>query len=160
VTNVVSMIKPQKDRGYLGQEQALLVVQDSGGVSYVGGRGYFDFIQLSRDGIIKKALMNLSQQLSFSLAEVARILHISERTLQRYGDDEKLSADTSERAILLSQLYQHGTQVFGDLENFKEWMRTPLPAFNYQPPISLLDTTFGFQLIQDELGKIAHGIFA
>jgi putative toxin-antitoxin system antitoxin component (TIGR02293 family) len=160
VTNVVSMIKPQKDRGYLGQEQALLVVQDSGGVSYVGGRGYFEFIQLSRDGIIKKALMNLSQQLSFSLAEVARILHISERTLQRYGDDEKLSADTSERAILLSQLYQHGTLVFGDLENFKEWMRTPLPAFNYQPPISLLDTTFGFQLIQDELGKIAHGIFA
>lgn len=160
MTNVVSMIKPQKDRGYLGQEQALLVVQDSGGVSYVSGRGYFEFIQLSRDGIIKKALMNLSQQLSFSLAEVARILHISERTLQRYGDDEKLSADTSERAILLSQLYQHGTQVFGDLENFKEWMRTPLPAFNYQPPISLLDTTFGFQLIQDELGKIAHGIFA
>jgi len=160
VTNVVSMIKPQKDRGYLGQEQALLVVQDSGGVSYVSGRGYFDFIQLSRDGIIKKALMNLSQQLSFSLSEIARILHISERTLQRYGDDEKLSADTSERAILLSQLYQHGTQVFGDLENFKEWMRTPLPAFNYQPPISLLDTTFGFQLIQDELGKIAHGIFA
>lgn len=160
MTNVVSMIKPQKDRGYLGQEQALLVVQDSGGVSYVSGRGYFDFIQLSRDGIIKKALMNLSQQLSFSLSEIARILHISERTLQRYGDDEKLSADTSERAILLSQLYQHGTQVFGDLENFKEWMRTPLPAFNYQPPISLLDTTFGFQLIQDELGKIAHGIFA
>lgn len=160
MTNVVSMIKPQNNRDYLGQEQALLVVQDSGGVSYVGGRGYFEFIQLSRDGIIKKALMNLSQQLSFSLAEVARILHISERTLQRYGDDEKLSADTSERAILLSQLYQHGTLVFGDLENFKEWMRTPLPAFNYQPPISLLDTTFGFQLIQDELGKIAHGIFA
>lgn len=158
MTNVVGMIKPQKNREYLGQEQALLV--DSSGVSYVSGRGYFDFIQLSRDGIIKKALMNLSQQLSFSLAEVARILHISERTLQRYGDDEKLSADTSERAILLSQLYQHGTQVFGDLENFKEWMRTPLPAFNYQPPISLLDTTFGFQLIQDELGKIAHGIFA
>ncbi len=160
MTNVVNMIKPQKDRGYHGQEQALMVVQDSGGVSYVSGRGYFEFIQLSRDGIIKKALMNLSQQLSFSLTEVARILHISERTLQRYGDDEKLSADTSERAILLSQLYQHGTQVFGDLENFKEWMRTPLPAFNYQPPISLLDTTFGFQLIQDELGKIAHGIFA
>jgi putative toxin-antitoxin system antitoxin component (TIGR02293 family) len=153
------MMKPHNNRDYHRQEQALLVVQESS-VSYAGGRGYFDFIQLSRDGIIKKALMNLSQQLSFSLSEIARILHISERTLQRYADDEKLSADTSERAILLSQLYQHGTLVFGDLENFKEWMRTPLPAFNYQPPISLLDTTFGFQLIQDELGKIAHGIFA
>ncbi|GAA0523111.1 type II RES/Xre toxin-antitoxin system antitoxin [Chitinophaga japonensis] len=148
-----------KNREYHVQEQTLLVVQESA-MPYGVGRGYFDFIQLSREGVIKKALMNLSQQLSFSLSEVARILHISERTLQRYADDEKLSADTSERAILLSQLYQHGTQVFGDLENFKEWMRTPLPAFNYQPPISLLDTTFGFQLIQDELGKIAHGIFA
>jgi len=148
-----------KNREYHVQEQALLVIQESA-MPYGVGRGYFDFIQLSREGIIKKALMNLSQQLSFSLSEIARVLHISERTLQRYADDEKLSADTSERAILLSQLYQHGTQVFGDLENFKEWMRTPLPAFNYQPPISLLDTTFGFQLIQDELGKIAHGIFA
>ncbi|WP_188316230.1 type II RES/Xre toxin-antitoxin system antitoxin [Chitinophaga agrisoli] len=153
-------MKPQKNSEYRVQEHALMVVQESGGASYVVGRGYFEFIQLSRDGIIKKALMNLSQQLSFSLTEIARVLHVSERTLQRYADDEKLSADTSERAILLSQLYQHGTLVFGDLENFKEWMRTPLPAFNYQPPISLLDTTFGFQLIEDELGKIAHGIFA
>ncbi|HEY8918334.1 MAG TPA: antitoxin Xre/MbcA/ParS toxin-binding domain-containing protein [Chitinophaga sp.] len=152
-------MKPHKNIEYQVQEHTLMVVQEAA-VPYGAGRGYFEFIQLSRDGIIKKALMNLSQQLSFSLSEVARVLHISERTLQRYADDEKLSADTSERAILLSQLYQHGTFVFGDLENFKEWMRTPLPAFNYQPPISLLDTTFGFQLIEDELGKIAHGIFA
>jgi len=152
-------MKPQKNIEYQIQEQTLMVVQEAA-VPYGAGRGHFEFIQLSRNGIIKKALMNLSQQLSFSLSEVARVLHISERTLQRYADDEKLSADTSERAILLSQLYQHGTLVFGDLENFKEWMRTPLPAFNYQSPISLLDTTFGFQLIEDELGKIAHGIFA
>ncbi len=46
------------------------------------------------------------------------MVHVSERTLQRYADDEKLSADTSERAILLSQLYQRGTEVFGQLENF------------------------------------------
>lgn len=136
-----------------------MVVKEAA-VPYGKGQGYYEYIQLSRDGILKKALMNLSQQISFSLSEIARVLHISERTLQRYSDDEKLSADTSERAILLSQLYQHGTSVFGDLENFKDWMRTPLPAFNYQPPISLLDTTFGFQLIEDELGKIAHGIFA
>ncbi|UCJ07747.1 DUF2384 domain-containing protein [Chitinophaga pendula] len=152
-------MKHQQNREYPMQEQALMVVHDAR-AAYAGSRGYFYLIELSRDGVIKKALMNLTQQLSFSLSEIARVLHVSERTLQRYQDNEKLAADSSERAILLSQLYQHGADVFGDLENFKEWMRTPLPAFNYQLPISLLDTTFGFQLIEDELGRIAHGVFA
>ncbi|HVI47407.1 MAG TPA: antitoxin Xre/MbcA/ParS toxin-binding domain-containing protein [Chitinophaga sp.] len=146
-------------KGYHVQENALMIIEEPG-ATYVAGHGYFEYIQLSRSGIIKRALLNLSRQLSFSLAELAQVLHISERTLQRYSDDAKLSADTSERAILLSQLYQRGTEVFGNLENFKEWMRTPLPAFNYQLPISLLDTTFGFQLILDELGRIEHGLFA
>jgi putative toxin-antitoxin system antitoxin component (TIGR02293 family) len=146
-------------KGYRVQENALLIVE-APGVAIIAGSGYFDYIQLSRSGIIKQALLNLSRQLSFSLTELAQVVHLSERTLQRYADDAKLSADTSERAILLSQLYQRGTEVFGQLENFKEWMRTSLPAFNYQTPISLLDTTFGFQLIQDELGRIEHGIFA
>lgn len=153
-------MKHSKSNRYQEQEQTLLIVSEPPSAAYVAGSGYFEYIQLSRSGIIKKALLNLSRQLSFTLSEIAHVLHISERTLQRYADDAKLSADTSERAILLSQLYQRGTEVFGDLENFKEWMRTPLPAFNYQHPISLLDTTFGFQLIQDELGRIEHGLFA
>lgn len=153
-------MKHPKNEIYQVQENALLIVEDPGAAYTHSGTGYFDFISLSRNGIIKRALLNLSRQISFSLSELAQVLHVSERTLQRYADDAKLSADTTERAILLSQLYQRGTEVFGDLENFKEWMRTPLPAFNYQLPISLLDTTFGFQLIQDELGRIEHGIFA
>ncbi|MDQ0106026.1 type II RES/Xre toxin-antitoxin system antitoxin [Chitinophaga terrae (ex Kim and Jung 2007)] len=146
-------------KGYQVQENALMIVEDPSG-TYVIRNGYFDYIQLSRSGIIKRALVNLAKQISFSLSELAQVLHISERTFQRYADDAKLSADTSERAILLSQLYQRGTEVFGHLDDFKEWMRTPLPVFDYQTPISLLDTTFGFQLIQDELGRIEHGIFA
>ncbi|NML41469.1 DUF2384 domain-containing protein [Chitinophaga sp. G-6-1-13] len=146
-------------RKYQVQENTLMIVENPG-AAYIPGSGYYDFIELSRSGVLKRALLNLSRQLSFSLTELAQVLHISERTLQRYADDAKLGADTSERAILLSQLYQRGTEVFGNLENFKEWMRTPLPTFNYQLPISLLDTTFGFQLIEDELGRIEHGIFA
>ncbi len=48
-------MKPQKNSEYRVQEHALMVVQESGGASYVVGRGYFEFIQLSRDGIIKKS---------------------------------------------------------------------------------------------------------
>ncbi|HEU4551819.1 MAG TPA: antitoxin Xre-like helix-turn-helix domain-containing protein, partial [Chitinophaga sp.] len=82
-------MKPHKHTEYQLPEQTLMVVQEAA-IPYGAGRGYFEYIQLSRDGIIKKALMNLGQQLSFSLSEIARVLHISERTLQRYADNEKL----------------------------------------------------------------------
>lgn len=120
----------------------------------------FDLIRLTRKGILKKYLLELAEKLSFSMHELSHILHISERTLQRYGREDTLASDTSERVLLLAQLYNKGIEVFGTPENFNDWLRTPLPAFEQQPPIGLLDTAFGFQLISDELGRIEHGVFA
>lgn len=119
----------------------------------------FHLIDLSRRGVLKKALLQLARQLSLTLQELAKVLHISERTLQRYKNDDFLSADTSEKALMLSQLYQRGVEVFGSSDNFNDWLRTPLPAFRQQAPIAFLDTTFGFQLINDELGRIEYGVF-
>lgn len=120
----------------------------------------FDLIRLSRKGILKKSLLQLAEKLAFTLQELAGILHISERTLQRYHNEDVLSSDTSERALLLSQLHTRGVEVFGTSENFNDWLRTPLPAFQQKTPFHYLDTAFGFQLIFDELGRIEHGIFA
>lgn len=94
------------------------------------------------------------------MSEISGILHISERTLQRYHAEDRLSPDTSERALMLAKLYERGVAVFNDANNFTDWLRTPLPAFNHQPPIQLLDTSFGFQLIENELGRIEYGVFA
>ena len=120
----------------------------------------FDLIRLSRQGVLKKTLLQLAEKLSFTLPEISGILHISERTLQRYKDKDTLASDASERALLLAQLYNKGISVFGTVENLNDWLRTPLPAFQQQAPVKYLDTAFGFQLISDELGRIQHGIFA
>ncbi|GAA4313339.1 type II RES/Xre toxin-antitoxin system antitoxin [Compostibacter hankyongensis] len=120
----------------------------------------YESIQLSRKGILKEALLQLAAQLSMTLQELAGILHVSEKTLHRYQNDKVLAPDLSERALLLSQLYHKGKAVFGDAANFNDWLRTPLPAFRQQAPITLLDTSFGFQLIMEELGRIEYGIFA
>ncbi len=120
----------------------------------------FDLISLSRHGILKKYLLQLSKKLSFTMHELAKVLHISERTLQRYHAEDPLSSEASERAILLAQLYHRGIEVFGSAENFNDWLRTPLPAFEQQAPLHFLDTSFGFQLVLEELGRIEHGVFA
>lgn len=150
----------KKETKYTSEEESNLeamLVEEPAGVYSIQN---FDFIHLSREGIIKKFLLDLADKLSFTMQELASILHISERTLQRYSNNEKMSSDTSERALLLAQLYRRGINVLGSANNFKDWLKTPLPAFKQQTPLSFLDTAFGFSLISDELGRIEHGIFA
>ena len=120
----------------------------------------YDFIELSRNGINKRNLLFLGKKIGFDLKEMAQVLHISERTIQRYHANKVLSSEVSERAIQLAKLYCKGEEVFGDLEQFKKWMNYPSLALGNKRPKDLLDTTFGFQLLNEELIKIAYGIFS
>ena len=120
----------------------------------------YDFIELSRNGINKRNLLFLGKKIDYDLKALADILHISERTLQRYTGAKKLSPEVSERAIQLARLYCKGEEVFGDLEQFKKWMFYPSQALGMKMPKELLDTTFGFQLLNEELTKIEYGIFS
>ena len=122
-------------------------------------RNMYDFIELSRNGIDKKALLHLAKFISFDIKELAEILHMSERTIQRYDLNKKLSTEASARVLQLVKLYAKGENIFGDLDRFKNWMEHPSVALAMKKPKDLLDTTFGFQLLNEELIRIEHVIF-
>lgn len=119
-----------------------------------------DVLTLSRKGLPKNILLKFAQKISVTLQELANIMHISERTLQRYDEDAIVKAEYAEKAIELARLYARGEEVFGSLDKFKLWMKTPLYVFKGETPISLLDTSIGFDIVFKELGRIEHGIFA
>ncbi len=119
-----------------------------------------DFINRIREGIPKAALDHLAAIIGFSGAEMAGIVHTSDRTLRRYSPDQKLTADQSERIVELAKLYARGAEVFDSLELFKTWMSTPIDALGAKRPNEFLDTSMGIDLLMDELGRIEHGIFA
>ena len=104
--------------------------------------------------------MFLAKKIDFELKELSNVLHISERTLQRYTPSKSLSSEVSQRVIQLARLYCKGEAVFGDLEQFKKWMSYPSMALGMKKPKDLLDTTFGFQLLNEELIKIEYGVFS
>jgi len=120
----------------------------------------YDFIELSRNGIDKKSLLHLAKTIGFDIKELAHVLHMSERTIQRYDLSKKLSTEASAKALQLAKLYAKGENIFGDLERFKNWMNHPSVALGMKKPKELLDTTFGFQILNEELVRIEHGIFA
>ncbi len=119
-----------------------------------------DFIDVIRKGIPKKAIDNLVDKTGIPANEMATLMRLSDRTLRRYSPQTLLSPEQSERVIELSRLYSRGQVVFGNLENFKEWMNSTVMALGNIKPKSLLDTSLGIDILMNELGKIEHGIFA
>ncbi|MCW3116376.1 MAG: hypothetical protein JWM28_458 [Chitinophagaceae bacterium] len=120
----------------------------------------FDILSSTRQGFSKHVLMGLAKKISLTLQEFANIMHISERTLQRYDDADIIKTEYAEKAVELARLYTRGEEVFGTMDKFKTWMKSPVHAFRGVTPVSLLDTSIGFDMVFKELGRIEHGIFA
>lgn len=142
---------------YLSTNQAsFLRLLDS---SYIGSTD-FDLLKLARKGVSKKALISLAKSISLTIQQVADIMHISERTLQRYTPSTLIKTEHAEKAIELAKLYERGIEVFGNLENFNDWMKTPNYTLNGEEPIALLDSSLGFDLVFQTLGRIEYGVFS
>ena len=120
----------------------------------------FDIINLARKGFPKSVLLSLAKKISLNIQELANILHISERTLQRYDDDAIIKTEYAEKAVELARLYTRGDEVFGSMDKFKIWIKTPSYVFKGEAPVTILDTSAGFDMVFKELGRIEHGIFA
>lgn len=120
----------------------------------------FDLLNLARKGISKKALLALAKQISLTIEEIANVLHISERTLQRYTPSTLIKTEYTDRAIELAKLYERGIEVLGSQQAFNGWLRHPNYALRNQIPLNLLDTSIGFTMVLDVLGRIEHGVFS
>jgi putative toxin-antitoxin system antitoxin component (TIGR02293 family) len=131
-----------------------------GGSNAVKLSNDLDIIKFARGGFPKRTLLALAKKISLTLQELAYILHISERTLQRYDDNDIIKTEYAEKAVELARLYTRGEEVFGNIDKFKLWIKAPSLIFNGEAPVSVLDTSAGFDMVFRELGRIEHGIFA
>ena len=120
----------------------------------------FDLLQLARKGISKKALVALAKKVSLTLEEIATVLHISERTLQRYTPTTLVKTEYADKAIELARLYERGVDVLGSEKAFSGWVKTPNMALGGEIPFNILDTRIGFKMVLDILGRIEHGVFS
>ena len=119
----------------------------------------YTVIDKSRQGVLRSETDQVAGLVGLTDAEMARILSLSVQKLHRTKPDERLPRDASERLLLLTNLLRHGLDVFdNDAETLANWLRSPIRELNRQSPLHLLDTTIGFGLADDVLGRIEHGI--
>ena len=85
---------------------------------------------------------------------------INIRTLQRKSEEEKLSAENSEKILQIAQVFSKGTEIFDSLASFKEWLETPNISLDGAVPAKLLSSRYGSEMVLDCLGRIQYGVFS
>ena len=160
MTNNAFMKKYQNisNDSYLINEPAVAYLNSSQSGDYQGAD--LKVIRHAREGIKVGYLLQLSDLMGLTQVEICKILHISLRTLQRYELDFTLDSDASSKVIQLAMLQRRGIEVFGDTGGFNQWLKAPMSSLEGKAPLDYLDTPFGFQLINQILGRIEHGVFA
>lgn len=107
-----------------------------------------------------KKFEKLSQTIPFTQKEWATILHLSERTLQRYAKENKnFEGIYVDRILQIQQLVELGLEVFENADTLYRWLKRDKQALGHTINFESLYTAQGIQDILDELGRIQHGVY-
>ncbi len=149
------MKKIKKITGYKSNEVPLSKLEDPRAL-YAKTRQNVSLKDLSYNDFKK-----LADKAPFSLTEWADILHVSERTLQRYAkDNHKFAPINAERFTLIEKVLAEGKKALGNYANFYAWIKEEPYMLEGNLSLNSLTTYDGIQNVVIQLNRIQHGLFA
>ena len=103
----------------------------------------------------------IADKTPFTQAEWAAMLHVSERTLQRYAKGNgSFASINAERALQIAKVLEEGKIAFGKVENFYTWIKRNPYMLEGDLSFNSLTSYEGIQKILTQLSRIQHGLFA
>ena len=103
----------------------------------------------------------IASKVDFTQKEWSDILHISDRTLQRYANDNgSFNTGVIDRILQISKVLQRGREVFGSYEKFNLWLRENPYMLEGRLSLHSLASIEGINNVLTQLGRIEHGILA
>jgi putative toxin-antitoxin system antitoxin component (TIGR02293 family) len=107
-----------------------------------------------------KQFEKIVAKVPFTQKEWANILHLSERTLQRYAKDNKhIEGIYVDRILHIEELIDTGLSVFKSPEAFYEWLKQDKKVLGHVLNFDSLYNTRGIQEILQQLSRIQYGVY-
>lgn len=120
--------------------------------------GYkMDLIGRIREGVKKTDWKQLLHYTGSTEKEFEHILPASISSMQK---KTVYSKETSERIYELARLFGLGYEVFDSKEDFKKWLMTPSRTLGNKIPFELLDSSFGFEMVENEIVRIQYNVYS
>ncbi len=103
----------------------------------------------------------IADKVDLTQKEWSDILHISERTLQRYAKDNSVfNFSVIDRILLIEKVIKKGVDVFGSASGFIMWLKQQPSGIEGKLGFNSLASFDGTTKILNQLGRIEHGILA
>lgn len=103
----------------------------------------------------------IAATIPFTQKEWASILHLSERTLQRYSlSNTAFDGIYVDRILHIEQLLQLGLQTFTTSEAFYQWLKKDKNVMGQLINFQSLYSTQGIQATINQVGRILHNVYS
>jgi putative toxin-antitoxin system antitoxin component (TIGR02293 family) len=118
-----------------------------------------ELIRKIQKGLRFSELETLQNSIDLPFEQLAAKLAISRSTLQRRRAAGRLSPDESDKVMRLSRLLEHATNVFGDIERARAWLKFPQRGLGGAIPLDYAETEVGAREVDDLLGRIEYSVY-
>lgn len=116
-----------------------------------------DLIDRIRKGVNKTDWKQLLKFTDSTEKEFENILPASISSMQKNAVYNK---ETSERIYELARLFGLGYEVFDTKSDFKKWLLTPTKSLGNKVPFELLDSSIGFEIVENEIVRIQYNVYS
>ena len=118
-------------------------------------------VERVEEGLSFGALERLRQNMGLSMDEMAGLVQIRPRTLDRRKKEGWLRPEESDRLLRASRVFGRAIALFeGDGEGALGWLSTPQMALGGAVPLEMARTEIGAREVEGLIGRLEHGVFS
>ena len=112
-------------------------------------------------GFSYRELEHLQDNIGLSRSELADLVQVKPRTLDRRKREGHLLPEESDRLLRVSRVFGKALELFeGDPESAREWLSAPQTALGGAVPLDMARTDIGAREVEALAGRLEHGVFS
>jgi putative toxin-antitoxin system antitoxin component (TIGR02293 family) len=119
-----------------------------------------DLAEAITAGLPAVVAREMATRLVVTMEEMAALLHLTPRTMQRRMESGSLEFGESERLWELARVFFRAIEVLDGEPAAVNWFKSPIQVLGWVAPISLASTAVGLRELENILGRIEHGVFS
>jgi len=114
-------------------------------------------VEQLKKGLPATTFPALATRLFISTKDLALSLGLSARTLRNRS--RKLNVEEAERSFRAFRVLRRATEVLGDEQSGRDWLKTQQSALGDRRPLDLLAVDIGLEEVLNVLGAIEEGVY-
>jgi putative toxin-antitoxin system antitoxin component (TIGR02293 family) len=155
--------QPSPRRTYTPPEKAREAMLPGAELLGLVARNWLELENALQRGLPPRVIKVLKIEIGATAAEIAPLLGLSPATLHRRTSQhprKRLDPEESARAYRIARVLARATEVLGNRETARSWLREPLLAIGNRTPLDAVRTEPGAELVIQVLGRLEDGVYS